>query len=335
MTILFCKIGWMENYCGQTANDQIQGGGSYVKEHGIGHEVCNFAPNPDDGCLYGYVQPIAETIKLKRLDKDNNGILVSCVTVVWVATHHTEKGSLSAKIVGWYRNATVFTTFQPFSTVPALQKENGISRYIIKAPANQAVLLPVDARVITIPRAQDIEGFFGQSNVWYGDAKNEDVQKFVHEITNYIEKYEKEPVLEGLKNKQVYAKDQERKAQVEQTAIRTSIRYFEQLGYTVRSVEKDNCGWDLEADAGKTSLRIEVKGLSGDVFNIGLTPNEYKAFAKQADDYRLSVVTNVLEEPKLFICRFSQEQNDWIAETEGQSPKKLNIELISSASISC
>ena len=41
MTILFCKIGWMENYCGQTANDQIQGGGSYVKEHGIGHEVCN------------------------------------------------------------------------------------------------------------------------------------------------------------------------------------------------------------------------------------------------------------------------------------------------------
>lgn len=55
MTILFCKIGWMENYCGQTANDQIQGGGSYVKEHGIGHEVCNFEPNPDDGCLYGYV----------------------------------------------------------------------------------------------------------------------------------------------------------------------------------------------------------------------------------------------------------------------------------------
>ena len=44
--ILFCKIGWMENYCGQTANDQIQGGGSYVKKHGIGHEVCNFAPNP-------------------------------------------------------------------------------------------------------------------------------------------------------------------------------------------------------------------------------------------------------------------------------------------------
>ena len=90
----------------------------------------------------------------------------------------------------------------------------------------------------------------------------------------------------------------------------------------------------MEAEAGRTSLRIEVKGLSGDVFNIGLTPNEYKAFEKKSDDYRLSVVTNALKEPKLFICRFSEEQNGWIAETEGESPKKLNIELISSASIS-
>lgn len=333
--ILFCKIGWMENYCGQTANDQIQGGGSYVKKHGIGHEVCNFAPNPDDGYLYGYVQPIAETIDLKRLDQNSNGVSISGVTVIWVATHHVKKGSLGAKIVGWYRNATVFTTFQPFEHIPVLQKENGISRYIIKAPSDQAVLLPVDARVITIPRAQDIKGFFGQSNVWYGDAKNEDVQKFVHTITNYIEQYEKESILEDLKNKQSYAKDQERKVKVEQAAIRTSICYFEQLGYAVRSVEKDNCGWDLEAEAGRTSLRIVVKGLSGDVFNIGLTPNEYKAFEKKSDDYRLSVVTNALKEPKLFICRFSEEQNGWIAETEGESPKKLNIELISSASISC
>jgi hypothetical protein len=325
----------MENYCGQTANDQIQGGGSYVKKHGIGHEVCNFAPNPDDGYLYGYVQPIAETIDLKRLDQNSNGVSISGVTVIWVATHHVKKGSLGAKIVGWYRNATVFTTFQPFEHIPVLQKENGISRYIIKAPSDQAVLLPVDARVITIPRAQDIKGFFGQSNVWYGDAKNEDVQKFVHKITNYIEQYEKESILEDLKNKQSYAKDQERKVKVEQAAIRTSICYFEQLGYAVRSVEKDNCGWDLEAEAGRTSLRIEVKGLSGDVFNIGLTPNEYKAFEKKSDDYRLSVVTNALKEPKLFICRFSEEQNGWIAETEGESPKKLNIELISSASISC
>lgn len=325
----------MENYCGQTANDQIQGGGSYVKEHGIGHEVCNFSPNPDDGYLYGYVQPIAETINLKRLDENNNGISVSNVTVVWVATHRTEKGSQGAKIVGWYRNATVFTTFQPFSHVPALQEENGISRYIIKAPANQAVLLPVDARVIEIPRAQDIEGFFGQSNVWYGDAKKEDVQKFVHKVTNYIEKYEKKSVSDSLKNKQAYSQEQEKKVLVEQAAIRASICYFEQLGYTVRSVEKDNCGWDLEAEAGKRSLRIEVKGLSSKVFNIGLTPNEYKAFEKKSDDYRLSVVTNALEEPKLFICRFSREQNDWIAETEGELPQKLKIELISSASISC
>ena len=333
MTILFCKIGWMENYLGQTDTDQIYGGGSYVKEHGIGHEVCNFAPNPSDGYVYGYVQPTSETINLKRLDKNTNGVSVSGVTVVWVATHKVKNNSLGAKIVGWYRNATVFSTFQPFDPVPELQSENGISRYIIKAPADQAVLLPVDARVITIPRAQDIKGFFGQSNVWYGDDEN--VQEFVQQIAQSIEQYRKDNITFDAKNKRAFARDQEKKVRVEKEAIGSCIRHFERLGYTVRSVEKDNCGWDLEAEAGKTLLRIEVKGLSGEEFNIGLTPNEYKAFAQEADDYRLAVVTNALDIPKLFICRFSQEQKAWISETAGELPKKLVIESVISAMVSC
>lgn len=341
MTILFCKIGWMENYLGQTETDHISGGGSYVKEHGMGHEVCNFAPNPSDGYVYGYVQPTSETINLNRLDKNNNGISVSDVTVVWVATHKVKNKSLGAKIVGWYRNATVFSTFQPFNPVPDLQRENDISRYIIKAPADQAVRLPIDARVITIPRAQEIKGFFGQSNVWYGDAENEKVQEFVQDIAKYIEQYGKDDdVTLSTKTKRAYAQNQEKKVQVEKEAIRRCIQHFEQLGYTVRSVEKDNCGWDLEAEVKKTLLRIEVKGLSGKEFNIGLTPNEYKAFKQQADDYRLAVVTNALEIPKLFICRFSQEQMAWISETVDESTRKvvtekLAIEEFVSAMVSC
>ena len=42
MRILFCNIGWMEKYQGLTDNDQISGGGSFVSEKGMGHEVCNF-----------------------------------------------------------------------------------------------------------------------------------------------------------------------------------------------------------------------------------------------------------------------------------------------------
>lgn len=331
MKLLFCKIGWMENYRGLNGHDRIQGGGSYVKENGMGHEICNFVPD-EHGYLYGYVQPTAETINLKRLDADNDGVSVSGVTVVWVATHQTQKGSLGSKIVGWYHNATVFSEFQPFKPIPAIHKENGLSRYIIKAPADQAVLLSIDARVMNVPRAQEQKGFFGQSNVWYADTEN--VQDFVQKVSQYIAEYNSNNLSGSLKRKMARIQDQDKKVQVERAAIETVVAHFQQLGYTVRSVEKDNCGWDLEANIEKNILRIEVKGLSGKELNVGLTPNEYKAFEKNSDDYRLAIVTHALDEPKLFICRFSQEKQTWLAETQGENPKVLNIETKTSALIS-
>ncbi|MEQ5399421.1 hypothetical protein ABN303_01820 [Providencia rettgeri] len=41
MAILFCNIGWMENYRGETT-DKIVNGGSYVSEMKTGHENRNF-----------------------------------------------------------------------------------------------------------------------------------------------------------------------------------------------------------------------------------------------------------------------------------------------------
>jgi hypothetical protein len=53
--MIFLRIGWMNRYQGQTANDQITGGGAFVKEHGYGHEIFNF--QPFQGRVFGYVQP--------------------------------------------------------------------------------------------------------------------------------------------------------------------------------------------------------------------------------------------------------------------------------------
>ena len=284
--VLFCRIGWMEKYCGQIDGDCIQGGGSYVEENGTGHEICNFAPD-EHGFLYGYVQPTSETINLKRLDENTDNISVSGVTVIWVATHRMDKKSLGMKIVGWYRNATVFSEFQRLKPLPAIQKENNLSRYIIKAHEDQAVLLPIDARVRVISRAQKQKGFFGQSNIWYADDKDKNVQKFVNEILQYIDEYEDKKLSSTQKNKRTHTQDQAKKIKVEKAAIETVIKHFQQSEFEVRSVEKDNCGWDLEANTGKTSLRIEVKELSIEDFSIGLTLNEYKAFEQKAQDYRL------------------------------------------------
>ena len=161
MRILFCNVGWMELYQGLKKGDQIIGGGSYVKDEGRGHEVCNFAPNRN--VLYGYVQPRGAQIDIDRIGAEPYDDFVSGVTVVWTATRPT--GGTS--VIGWYKDATVFRDYQKFSNRPAVHRENGIDGYWITASLNNAKLLPVDERILEIPR--QVKGGMGQSNVWYAD----------------------------------------------------------------------------------------------------------------------------------------------------------------------
>lgn len=320
MPILFCNVGWMERYQGLRSGDQISGGGAYVKKEGRGHEVCNFSP--DDDTLYGYVQAPGEQINLDRLGAGSGDDSISGTTVVWTAT----RPGGGTTIVGWYRDATVFRDYQKFKKVPRAQSQNEIDGYRIKASVAGATLLPVDARVFEIPR--QVKGGMGQSNIWYADSPES--APLVKKVRALIEGG-KAPRADRPKLGK--AQDQERKAKIEKAAIRACCNYFEGLGYDVVSVEKDNLGWDLVAKAGKSSLRIEVKGLSGTTFSIELTPNEYLAFIQQANDYRLAVVIDALENPKLSICRHSEEQDCWVV--EGDEDRVLDVKVKQSASITC
>ena len=205
-------------------------------------------------------------------------------------------------VVGWYIGATVYREYQEFPSTPSIQKQNGIDGYWIRAPLSRAKLLPVDERTLEIPR--QVKGGMGQANIWYADKpESAPIVRCVLELVNG--KRAKSVAVKGLKGKQ----DQERKAEIEKSAIRLCCEHFEGLSYSVDSVEKDNVGWDLEAISGKTLLRIEVKGLSGSTFSVELTPNEYMTFAEQSESYRLAVVTNALESPELVVCRYSKERN--------------------------
>lgn len=320
MPILFCNVGWMERYQGLRAGDQISGGGAYVKKEGRGHEVCNFSP--DNDTLYGYVQAPGAQINLDRLGAKNGGDSIIGTTVVWTAT----RPGGGTTIVGWYKNATVFRDYQKFKKAPHAQSQNGIDGYRIKAPVGDATLLPVDARVFEIPR--QVKGGMGQSNVWYADSPES--APLVKDVYALIEGGQ---FPRAGRPKHSRPQDQERKARVEKAAIRACCTHFETLGYDVVSVEKDNVGWDLVAKSGRSSLRIEVKGLSGAAFSVELTPNEYNAFTQQANDYRLAVVTNALESPSLSICRYSDEQVAWVV--EGNDGRTLEIKVKQSASITC
>ncbi len=325
MKYLFCNVGWMERYQGNSDQDRICGGGSYVKNRGIGHEVCNFLPV--EGWVYGYVQPINnKSIDLNRIDENANSNKLNDVLVIWTATQHKKLGG-GTYVVGWYKNATVFREFQDFDTIPTIQNENGISRYLVKAKEKDVTLLPINERTLFIPRG--VKGGIGQSNVWYADQEaNQDI---INKVLNFIKQHDSPSSNQKNRTKP----NQERKVQVEKNAIQVCWTYFESLGYELKSVETDNVGWDLEATAGKLSLRIEVKGLSGTAFSVGLTPNEYGAFSANKEDYRLAVVTDALNSPKLSICRYSSEKSDWVVETKGEEDRLLNITPIMSATISC
>ncbi len=316
MPFLFCNVGWMEHYKGQSAQDKIKGGGAYVTQEGRGHEVCNFTE--DRNTFYGYVQPAGEQIKIERLGAGKLDEEISGVTVVWTA-NRPDGGTV---VVGWYKDATVYRNFQSFIKTPALHKKNGIDGYRVKAEAKNGKLLPIDERSFEIPRR--IKGGMGQANVWYADTPESKA------LLDNIKK-----ILSGnvrkIKAKRSKTTDPEKNARVEKAAIKSVTDYYECNGYEVDSVENDNMGWDLEAMLGKSKLLIEVKGLSGSGLTIELTPNEYAAFSEKQPNYRLCVVHSALTTPTLFICRYSFETGRWIVENAKDA--KVEIKPKQSAAI--
>jgi hypothetical protein len=296
--LLFCNVGWMRDYRGLTAMDQIVGGGRYVQIEKRGHEVCNFVARR--GRLYGYVQPVGSQIRIEKLGAATDAARIDGVDVVLTA--HRPKGD--TVIVGWYRDATVYRELQPLTAPTALHRKNGVDTFRFTAAVRGARLLHPDDRSEAVPRGK---GGMGQSNVWYAErapaAWLARVRRLVDGGNPVQPKKGKRPPPDAFKN-----------AQVEAAAMAHVWEHYEARGYELEDVSKLDRGWDLEARSGSLTLRIEVKGLSGKVASIELTPNEYKAFQTNALDYRLCVVTECLSGPTLSVCAFNVVSRAWTAE---------------------
>jgi len=310
--ILFCNIAWMRNYQGARGDKPI-GGGSYVKENGTGSEVHNF--NPKDGVIKGFVQ-VKKTINLQRLGADKKARLLEDVTVVWLASSPL-RGTF---IVGWYLHATLCAGKK---TDPRFHYR----QYNITAKSRNCYLLPIDRRTFEIPRGL---GGVGESNVWY--AENKPV-RFFKDILSYIRSKGKivkarrriHPFAGGWRNR-----DPLKRQKVEAKAIRAVYRHFTSLGYQVKSFEKDNLGWDLQAHLNERNfLRLEVKGLSGEFILTELTPNEYRNMERHYDTYRICVVSKALRNPIISIFAYSPDHDNW----EDDNGNVLDIQKIVSARI--
>ncbi|MDR3367174.1 MAG: DUF3883 domain-containing protein [Prevotellaceae bacterium] len=299
--IVFFRVGWMDFYQGLSKTDAIINGGKFVRVKGYGHEIFNF--EDFRGNVYGYVQPSGHgTIKIEKLGASKADECISGITVVWIAT----KPKGRSYIVGWYRNATVYRREQKAPKESRRSYHGDSMGFYASANSADVRLLAKDERVIYIPKGK---AHMGRSNVWYAD-NNPD---FIKTVRNYI-----------FENKNPFAKSStkcskisaEQRQLVEKNAIKEVMDYYENLGYEIISVEKDNVGWDLNAKNEMTELKLEVKGLSGNLIAAELTPNEYKNLQKNLDSYRLCIVTNALTEtPNLKIFSYSEEKGGkWTTE---------------------
>lgn len=144
----------------------------------------------------------------------------------------------------------------------------------------------------------------------FGKSQNKHKKKFI-----FLDKKAK-----SLFEKNVHSKSSSKskaksvnknKQIIELRAVDYVTDYYLSKNYYVKSIERDNAGWDLNAiSPDGEELKIEVKGLSGEEVNIELTPNEYANSSQP--EYRICVVTNTLKKPNLYI--FKKVMKQWLDE---------------------
>lgn len=277
--LVYVNVAWMARYQGPSG-DKAEGNFGFLKTNDTAHESWNFEALR--GKVYGYVPRSAE-IKIARLGASRSDESIADVTVVWIARDPRTKRTV---IVGWYPNATIHRDAEHLQ----MKRSAGFNvGYQIEAPSADAVLLPTDARMYPIPTAKE-KGNLGQSPVWYGKspAFNGDVLAYIKRGGTTLKAAAKTP----------RQADPELRRKVEQAAVNHAIaHYTSEAGglRSVRSVEKDGEGWDLEATgADGEVLKIEVKGLSGKDLVVELTPNEFEKM--QSAEHRKNYVIYVLLE---------------------------------------
>ena len=298
----------MKCYRGQRNKDHIFNGGAYVHENQTGAEVENFLPK--GGFCYGYVGvSVDHRINLHRLGAEGDANYVDGITVIFTATR-PEGGRV---IVGWYKHARVWKS---------VQGNDRSLHFFARAKTKDCTLLEIDKRGFRIPKAGRSVFGMGQSNVRYTDK--DEAREFVAELRQYVGSPEKYNFPEGDEGSPRQT-DPYRRAEVEEAAIGCAISHYEGRGFSCDSVEKDNKGWDLEARRGAVELLIEVKGCSGAVGQVELTPNEYSAMTSRQyrERYRLVIVRQALDEQhrRLSVVSYNGSDDTW----RDQDGRKVSV----------
>ena len=200
--IIFARVADMKHYKGITDDDKPYNGGSYVRETNYAHECYNFDPVIlEDGKEYclGFTQLLGgkdpqlhiENIVGCRSMKD--AFSVDDVIVVFCSKAMNNK---TMRVVGFYKNATVFRNYRE-CVFPGNDGEDYIQSYSFIARKEDCVLLPYQQRsadakwFVPTSGKMDYSFGYGHSNIWYAgsDTYNMDEIGYVNRMIESIENY--------------------------------------------------------------------------------------------------------------------------------------------------
>ncbi|MDN2583101.1 DUF3883 domain-containing protein [Aquibium sp. ELW1220] len=302
--IIVFHTAWMAKYDGDRASLSA-GGFKYVAENGSGGEMFNF--RDIDGTCYGYVPPTGNLHLEKHFDVPRQAERLEGVTVVWTAPHPEQGGRA---VVGFWRDATVFREVQhPKGKLARRRLFDGeAASYLCTAKAENCVLLVPDTRPIFVRPGQPRNGesWPGQQKVFY-PRPGSPALKLLNRILEDLDPKQGPNATPATRKPKAgrssWQVDVERRRRIEEAAVLAVGTKLESLGFDIKSVEKDNLGYDLVATRNDEVLHVEVKGRSGSDVSAELTVNEFNYLKDYQRDrnpsahYRIAIVTNALTKP--------------------------------------
>jgi len=310
--VIFLHIGWAREYKGG-ADDVVQGKFGYIKQgHKDMGESYNFRSYK--GRCYGYSP--ARSINLERVGGlihsdffgDHSADYVDDVTVIWTATSPADSHRY---IVGWYKSARVYQVLQP------LRPEKSAPGVLAVATLANVYSVPENERTFYVPARE--KGWPGMASAFYAsdNLPEADVSKVLAYINGQpsVGFFPEQAV--SVRKGGLFSKDAEARAKVEKAAEDYVCEHYEQQGWTVERVGKQNLGWDLTASLGARQLLIEVKGRAK-TGPVVLTENERRAMDDEETRllYRLAIVFHACRAPELTIFRHVVGRGAWLSEDE-------------------
>jgi len=164
--VVFINLTEMDDYNGLEAN--LKGGGSFIAQHGYGHEIFNF--QNDNRMCYGYTPPFGK-LNLSRISKEiSHNELGKYIDDVFVVFTCSREG-VGRIICGFYQHARVYAenVNDKRSTRKIEIAGNEVfAEYNIICYTADAILIDRIDRRKVLPHSSRNNGVgHGQQSVWY------------------------------------------------------------------------------------------------------------------------------------------------------------------------